>query len=118
MHLDEHQISPPSTVVPVVLPDPGCIYEIWLSGLDQMELSDLDEIAEDIDDELSDHDAGEVIGTGGMVGEDQQNIAVQSAPGKNQQALACIRRVLKSLKANPETTDIYVQGQDDVTMSI
>ena len=62
-------------------------------------------IGEEIDDELEEHEAGEVIGVGGT-DEGQYNIAVQCEPGMNKKALACIRRVLKRLRANPETTDI------------
>jgi len=54
-----------------------------------------------------------VIGSGGVVGEDHQNIAVQSAAEQDGLALACICRVLKRLKANPETTDIWEGGDSD-----
>lgn len=92
--------------------DPISTFEIWLSELEKMTVSDLQDIAEEIDVELEEKEAGEVVGTGQTVGEDQHNIAVQNAPGKNKQALACIRRVLKRLKANPETTDIWEQQAD------
>lgn len=107
----EDQLSSPPEALPEVATfTPGCIYEIWLSGLDLMELTDLEEIGEEIDEELEKHDAGEVIGMGGTDGQDHHNIAVQSEPGKDKQALTCIRRVLQRLKANPETTDISIQG--------
>jgi hypothetical protein len=77
-----------------------------------MTVTDLQDIAEEIDIELEEKEAGEVVGTGETVGEDQHNIAIQNAPGKNKQALACIRRVLKRLMANPVTTDIWEQQAD------
>jgi hypothetical protein len=107
----EDQLSSPAETLPEVATfTPGCLYEIWLSGLELMEMTDLEEISEEIDEELEDHEAGEVIGTGGTEGQDHHNIAVQAAPDKDKQALTCIRRVLKRLKANPETTDISIQG--------
>jgi hypothetical protein len=106
--LREDQIFiPPVNQEPSPTFNPGCRYEIWLSGLEEMELDDLEAIAEEIDEELEEHSAGEVMGTGGVVGQDQHNIAVRAAPDKDKQALACIRRALKRLKANPETTDIW-----------
>ena len=92
--------------------DPISTFEIWLSELEKMTLTDLQSIAEEIDMELEEKEAGEVVGTGQTDGQDQHNIAVQNAPGKNKQALACIRRVLMRLKANPETTDILEQKGD------
>ena len=80
---------------------PGCIYEIWLSGLEQMEMTDVEEIWEEIDDELEEKEVGEVIGVGGTE-EDHHNIEVQCEPVMKKNALACIRRVLKRVKANPE----------------
>ncbi len=107
----EDQLSSPPEALPEVATfTPGCLYEIWLSGLNLMELTDLEEIWEEIDEELEKHAAGEVIGMGGTDGQDHHNIAVQSEPGKDKQALTCIRRVLQRLKANPETTDISIQG--------
>jgi hypothetical protein len=114
----EDQLSSPVEVLPKVATfTPGCIYEIWLSGLEQMEMTDLEEISEEIDEELEEHEAGEVIGVGGT-DEDHHNIAVQCEPGMNKKALACIRRVLKRLKANPETTDIWVQGGSDKNLGL
>jgi hypothetical protein len=114
----EDQLSSPVETLPeVAVFTPGCIYEIWLSGLEQMEMTDLEEISEEIDDELEEHEAGEVIGVGATT-EDQHNIAVESAPGMNRKALACIRRVLKRLKANPETTDIWVQGESEKNLGL
>jgi hypothetical protein len=96
---------------------PGCVYEIWLSGLERMELTDVEEIGEEIDEELQEHEAGEVIGVGGT-DEDHHNIAVQCEPGMNKKALGCIRRVLKRLKVNPETTDIWVQGNSERNLGL
>ena len=92
--------------------EPVSVFDIWLSGLEEMEVTEAEEIAEAIDAELEKHSAGEVIGTGQTDGQDQHNIAVQNAPGKNKLALACIRRVLKRLKADPATTDIWEQKPD------
>ena len=58
-----------------------------------------------------------MIGVGGTT-EEQYNIAVQCEPGMNRKALGCIRRVLKRLKANPETTDIWVQGKADKNLGL
>jgi hypothetical protein len=114
----EEQLSSPAETLPELTTfTPGCIYEIWLSGLEQMEMTDVEEIGEEIDDELEEHEAGEVIGTGGT-DEDHHNIAVQCEPGMNKKALSCIRRVLKRLKANPETTDIWVQGKEDKNLGL
>jgi hypothetical protein len=114
----EDQLSSPVETLPVVATfTPGCIYEIWLSGLEQMEMTDVEEIGEEIDDELEEHEAGEVIGVGGTT-EEQYNIAVQCEPGMNRKALGCIRRVLKRLKANPETTDIWVQGESEKKLGL
>ena len=115
----EDQLASPVETLPEVatFSPPGCIYEIWLSGLEQMEMTDLEEISEEIDEELDEHEAGEVIGVGATT-EDQHNIAVESAPGMNRKALGCIRRVLKRLKANPETTDIWVQGKADKNLGL
>ena len=115
----EDQLASPVEALPEVatFSPPGCIYEIWLSGLEQMEMTDLEEISEEIDEELEEHEAGEVIGVGATT-EDQHNIAVESAPGMNRKALGCIRRVLKRLKANPETTDIWVQGKADKKLGL
>jgi hypothetical protein len=114
----EDQLSSPVEALPEVATfTPGCIYEIWLSGLERMELTDVEEIGEEIDDELQEHEAGEVIGTGGT-DEDNHNIAVQCEPGMNKKALGCIRRVLKRLKANPETTDIWVQGESEKNLGL
>ncbi len=107
---EDQLASPVETLPEVAVFTPGCIYEIWLSGLEAMEMTDLEEISEEIDDELEEHEAGEVIGVGGT-DEGHHNIAVQCEPGMNTKALGCIRRVLKRLKANPETTDIWVQGE-------
>ncbi len=104
---EDQTFIPPVNQEPSPTFNPGCRYEIWLSGLDEMELNDEEAIAEEIDEELEKHSAGEVMGTGGVVGQDQHNITVQAAPDKDKQALACIRRALKRLKANPETTDIW-----------
>ena len=114
---EDQLASPVETQPKVETFTPGCIYEIWLSGLEQMEMTDLEEISEEIDEELEEHEAGEVIGVGATT-EDQHNIAVESAPGMNRKALACIRRVLKRLKANPETTDIWVQGASDKNLGL
>jgi len=102
--------------------EPLTIFEIWLSGLDKMEVKDLQGIADEIDAELHDKGAGDVIGTGGMIGDDQHNIAVQNAPGKKSEALECIRRVLLRLNADPVDTEIMEQepnaNGDDVTHSL
>lgn len=111
INLNQDQLSHPIASSPVASFTPGCIYEVWLSNLNLMKISDLEEIGEEIDDELEKHEAGEVIGMGGTVGQDHHNIAVRSGPGKDKQALACIRCVLKRLNANPETTDITIQGE-------
>ena len=74
-------------------------------------------IGEEIDDELEEHEAGEVIGVGGT-DEDHHNIAVQCEPGMNKKALGCIRRVLKRLRANAETTDIWVQGESEKNLGL
>ena len=58
-----------------------------------------------------------MIGVGGTT-EEQYNIAVQCEPGMNRKALGCIRRVLKRLKANPETTDIWVQGESEKKLGL
>jgi hypothetical protein len=114
----EDQLSSPVETLPVVATfTPGCIYEIWLSGLEQMEMTDVEEIGDEIDDELEEHEAGEVIGVGGT-DEDHHNIAVQCEPGMNKKALTCIRRVLRRLKANPETTDIWVQGESGKNLGL
>jgi hypothetical protein len=114
----EDQLSSPVEALPEVATfTPGCIYEIWLSGLEQMAMTDVEEIGEEIDDELEEHEAGEVIGVGGTT-EEQYNIAVQCEPGMNRKALGCIRRVLKRLKANPETTDIWVQGESEKKLGL
>jgi hypothetical protein len=114
---EDQLASPVETLPEVATFTPGCIYEIWLSGLEQMEMTDLEEISEEIDEELEEHEAGEVIGVGATT-EDQHNIAVESAPGMDKKALGCIRRVLKRLKANPETTDIWVQGKADKNLGL
>jgi hypothetical protein len=114
----EDQLASPVETLPAVATfTPGCVYEIWLSGLEQMEMTDLEEISEEIDDELQQHEAGEVIGVGGT-DEDHHNIAVQCEPGMNKKALGCIRRVLKRLKANPETMDIWVQGESEKNLGL
>ena len=74
-------------------------------------------IGEEIDGELAEHEAGEVIGVGGT-DERQYNISVQCEAGMNRKALGCIRRVLKRLKANPETTDIWVQGESEKKLGL
>ncbi|RFC48652.1 MAG: hypothetical protein DVB22_002835, partial [Verrucomicrobia bacterium] len=85
----EDQLSSPVEALPEAATfTPGCIYEIWLSGLEAMEMTDLEEISEEIDDELEEHEAGEVIGVGGT-DEDHHNIAVQCEPGMNKKALGC-----------------------------
>jgi hypothetical protein len=114
---EDQLASPVETLPEVETFTPGCIFEIWLSGLEQMEMTDLEEISEEIDEELEEHEAGEVIGVGATT-EDQHNIAVQCEPGMDKKALACIRRVLKRLKANPETTDIWVQGKADKNLGL
>ncbi len=87
-----------------------------------MEVKDLQGIADEIDAELHDKGAGDVIGTGAMSEGDQHNIAVQNAPGKKPEALACIRRVLLRLKADPADTEIMEQEPevkgDDITHSL
>ncbi len=92
--------------------EPVSVFDIWLSGLENMKLTDSEDIAGEIDAELEKQSAGEVIGAGQTVGEDHHNIAVKNEPGKNKQALACIRRVLKRLKADPTTTEIWEQKAD------
>lgn len=112
IEVDESKIvHPPSTPPPETF-ESASVFDIWLSGLEAMGLTDPQEIADEIDAELEKHSAGEVIGTGQTDGQDQYNIAVQNALGKNKQALSCIRRVLKRLKASPETTDIWEQNPD------
>jgi len=113
----EHLVVPASQAAPAQpLADnqtfePASVFEIWLSELEKMELTDFDDIKDAIEAELDDHDAGEVIGSGHVVGDDQHNIAVKNAPGKRDEALACIRRVLLRLKASPETS-IWEQRPD------
>lgn len=113
VHLREDQrLVVTETAEPVETFEPGCVYEIWLSDIESMGFDSADDIKEELDDELEKHHAGEVIGTGGVDGQDQVNLAVQAAPGKDKQAITCIRRVLKARKANPETTDVWLQSDD------
>ncbi len=117
-----HQVFTPPVMTESETFEPLTIFEIWLSGLEKMEVKDLQGIADEIDAELHDKGAGDVIGTGAMSEGDQHNIAVQNAPGKKPEALACIRRVLLRLKADPADTEIMEQEPDvkgdDITHSL
>lgn len=87
--LERVEVGPSQAITPKAVEqnvgfDPISTFEIWLSELEKMTVTDLQGIAEEIDVELEEKEAGEVVGTGQTVGEDQHNIAVQNAPGKKQ----------------------------------